>query len=428
MNLFPPLALAVLAASVPDAYDTVIIDENVQPVSFDCDIAAVSANTYSIRRAYEICAAFRHRRIPVVLGGNHPSIMYDEASAHADAVVVGDGEGMWEHLLADFEANRLQPLYHSERWSFDQLIMPRRDLLSRSYRFSSLETVRGCPFDCDFCSVTRFHGAASRWKPLAHIEKELKDLTGRTLFIVDDNIIGAGQESGQRARKLFELLGSYRVKWMAQASINIADDPEVLRTARDNGCRFFFIGFESLNPEVLKSLNKRLNFRRKDTPCRDIVKRIHDHGISIMGSFIVGTDYDTPETIRALGEFIADSSIDIPNVTVLTPYPGTRVYDRLRREGRLFNDKFWLMDPVPLFTFAPSMITVAEMRTTLLEMTERHAGIFQGMKSFLKTMQHTHSLSIASFSLAERLMNTRTARDRLLSDAHASDGSASQPV
>jgi len=406
-RLFPPLALAVLAGAVPDGYEVRIVDEHVRPVEFEADLAAISATSYSIRRAYRLCAEFRRRGIPVVLGGNHPTILPGEASRHADSVVVGDGETVLPRLLADFEHRRLKRIYAPERYAFDLPLLPRRDLLDSSYRFDSLETVRGCPLRCDFCSVTRFHGATYRYKPLRLIDAELAGVRKRTIFVVDDNIIGLGRRAERRAMELFDLLRSHRVRWMGQASINVADSDVLLRKAKDSGCLFLFVGFESLDPAVLQGLHKGLNVRRLRSGYAEVVRRIHDHGIGVMGSFIIGTDWDTPDSIGHLKEFLIEAGIDIPNITHLTPYPGTRVYESLRRQHRLPDPRFWLREPLPVFTHRPARMSIRELRALTLELVNALIGLRPAVRRFMRTLCAVRSLRISSFSLAQSLASAR---------------------
>ena len=415
MRLFPPLALAVLAGAIPEAYDVTIVDENIENLTFEGDLAAITANTYSIRRAYEISRIFREKGIPVILGGNHPSILPEEAALHADTVVIGDGETVWQEILNDFEQKKLKKFYTPGRYGFNLPLLPRRELLSHKYHFDSLETVRGCPFNCHFCSVTRFHGATSRLKPLEVIEQELKQFRGKTLFLVDDNFIGTENGANERTEALFALLKQYSIRWVGQASINVADSPMLLRAARESGCIFIFIGFESLNPNALKSLNKQLNCRRGVGFYKEVIHRIHEQGISIMGSFIIGSDFDTKESIRELKEFIHTSAIDIPNITHLTPYPGTKIYEVLQREKRLFDEQFWLRDPFPIFTFEPKHISVAELKEATFELISDYTGIIGGTRQFLTTLKHTRSIQTASYSLAESILIARVMKQQLSS-------------
>ncbi|MEM2109072.1 MAG: radical SAM protein [Candidatus Odinarchaeota archaeon] len=413
MKLFPPLSLASLAAFIPDDYEVKIIDNNFQRLDYDADLAAITANTYSIRRAYLIANQFRERGIPVVLGGNHPSILPEESMRYADSVVVGDGELVWQNLLQDLEEGKLRKVYKSGLFDFSKFKIPRRDLIKNEYKFESFETVRGCPLDCYFCSVTRFHGRTYRYKPLNYLKKEVESLKKKNVFIVDDNIIGVGGKAVGRAVELFGLLKEYSLHWMGQASINIADDERILKLLAESGCMFLFIGFESIDPNILSSFNKKLNLSKGVSNYKNIVKKIHDYGVGVMGSFIIGTDFDTKDSLNRLKDFIIESDIDIPNITHLTPYPGTKIYDKLVSENRLFNNQFWLEDPFPLFTFKPKNLTIQELYDISLEMTEQLNSMIPVIFRFLKSIIGKRSFRRSVFSMAESLITGRTFKNNL---------------
>lgn len=392
-SIVPPLGLATNASYIPDRYDVTIADENVEHPNYSSvDLAAITANTVTARRAYRLCEQFRAQRIPVVLGGIHPSVMPEEAGRYADAVVVGNGENAWKELLEDFERGRLKKFYRPETFNLTQSAAPRRDLLKGRYFVDSLQTSRGCPFDCDFCSVTRLYGGQYRYKPLDRIRKELESLRTKNVLIVDDNILGAGKKAEQRALRLFEVLGEYGLHWIAQTSINIADNPDVLKLAKDSGAECFYIGFESLNEDFLRAANKRQNLKKGTQSYKDVIKKVHDHGIAVLASFIYGTDFDTRDSLLRLAEFISVSKIDAASVKPLTPFPGTRLYERLRREGRLLDEHYWLEDPYPLFTFQPKQLSIQELTEATLDFLDVYnplhsAGYFMRSYRLTKSMR-----------------------------------------
>ncbi|TFF93317.1 MAG: radical SAM protein, partial [Promethearchaeota archaeon] len=202
-RLLPPLSLTTIAAYIPQKYDIEIVDNNLEKIKYDADLVAITVNTYTARIAYEISEKFLERNIPVILGGNHPTIVPNEAIKYCTAVVIGDGELVWKQILKDFESRRLKKWYKSKFFNFDHSKLPRRDLLQNRYFLESIETLRGCPFNCEFCSVTRFHGGKFRYKPIDLIKKEIESLDRKNLFIVDDNLIGAGVNS---LKRIIELL------------------------------------------------------------------------------------------------------------------------------------------------------------------------------------------------------------------------------
>ena len=225
----PPLGLVTVASYIPNNYDIRLIDESREKINYDADLALISANSITIRRAYELCKEFSRRDVPVILGGIHASLMPEEAQKYATSIVVGNGEGVWNGIINDFEKGRLKKVYKPEFFDLTKSKIPKRSLLKNRYFFDSLETSRGCPFNCEFCSVTQLNGAAYRCKPLELVRKELDTIKKKNVFLVDDNILGAGKKAEERAINLLRLLKEYNVNWFGQTSINIAENPKIDR-------------------------------------------------------------------------------------------------------------------------------------------------------------------------------------------------------
>jgi len=356
---FPYLALTTLAALTPGDVRVRLIDENVEEIDWKAtaDLVGISLMTPLAPRGYGIADAYRKRGVPVVLGGIHPSMMPEEASAHADAVVVGEAEGLWPRVVEDVRQGELQPLYRSEDHSpLTNLPLPRRELLKRKAYFfvNTVQTTRGCPFDCEFCSVTQFYGHTYRLRPVEEVEREVRNLEGRFVFFVDDNIAG----DKAYAKALFRRLIPYRLKWASQASITIARDQELLRLARQSGCMGLFIGFESLSQKTLKEMGKTFN---RVQSYRDMIKRIHSHGIGIQGSFIFGNDGDTPSVFAEVVRFTEQTRLDAVLFSILTPFPGTRLYRKMKAEGRILTDD-WARYDMNHVVFRPRGISVEELQ------------------------------------------------------------------
>jgi len=417
-SIIPPLGLATNASYIPDRYDVMIVDENVKQANYsNADLVAVTTNTITARRAYRLCEEFREKGIPSVLGGIHPSVMPEEACRYADAVVVGNGENVWEELLKDFERGRLKKVYRPGAFDLTQSVIPRRDLLKGRYFVDSLQTSRGCPFDCEFCSVKKLYGSEYKYKPLDRIKKELESLRTRNVLLVDDNILGVGKKAEQRALRLFELLGEYDLHWVGQTSINIADNCEVLRLAQESGAKAFYIGFESLNEDFLRATNKRQNLKKGVRSYMDVIKRIHDYGIAVLASFIYGTDFDTRDSLLRLADFISESTIDATSVKPLTPFPGTRLYERLKQEGRLLDDTYWLEDPYPLFTFQPKKLSLQELAEATLNFLEVYNPL-TSMGYFIRSYRLTKSMRASFMAFLVNISDNRTYRKYIKRHRH----------
>jgi radical SAM superfamily enzyme YgiQ (UPF0313 family) len=333
-GLLPPLGLAMVAALTPPDVDVSLTDENVTDIDFreQPDLVGITALTVTAKRAYEIADAFRAKGVKVVLGGVHPTVLPEEAGQHADAVVAGEAEGVWARLIEDFKAGRLQALYRqTERSSLAGLPVPRRDLFARGgYRVkNTISTTRGCPYSCSFCTVTSFFGRTYRCRPLPEVIKEIEGLKGAKFIVfLDDNIVG----NPGFARELFRALIPYKIKWVAQSSITIAKDEELLRLAAASGCISLFIGFESISPASLAAVGKKVNLVNQYD---DAIKKIHSHGIGIHGFFIFGFDEDDPDVFARTVRFTQEMRIETAQFDFLTPYPGTAFGKAMDEAGRI---------------------------------------------------------------------------------------------
>lgn len=332
-RLAPHLGIATLAASTPPDIDVSVVDENVDKINFDekVDVVGISAMTPTVTRAYEIAESFKQRHVPVILGGFHPTFMPDEAIRHGDSVVIGEAERIWPNVLRDLEAGKLKKFYRQSTFeSLENLPTPRRDLLRRrSYiMFNTVETSRGCPFHCSYCSVSTFFGNTWRCRPVTDVIKDVETLKGILIFFVDDNIVGIPA----RAKNLFRALIPFKRKWIGQASLTIARDTELLELAARSGCVGLFIGFESLSQESLEEVEKRINSVKRYA---EDIKKIKDHGIAIHGAFIFGFDHDDESIFERTVDFVKRHRLDSASFSALTPFPGTPVYRKLLNENRL---------------------------------------------------------------------------------------------
>jgi radical SAM superfamily enzyme YgiQ (UPF0313 family) len=340
---FPPLSLGILAALTPQSWQVQLLDENWEPFTYrEADLVGITAFTAAANRAYEIAALYRQRKIPVVMGGIHASMCPEEALRFVDAVVVGEADRVWPQVLADAEAGRLQRVYRGEWADLVGMPRPRRDLFHPDYAFATVQTSRGCPMDCEFCSVTAFNGHRYRQRPAEEVLDELAATPQPMIFFVDDNIIGYGNKARDEALQLFRGMVERRLRkaWFCQASINFADDEEVLRWAARAGCKMVFLGLEAEEADALTEVNKRLNLHHGVGAYAEAFRRIHRAGIAVLGAFIFGMDADTPERLRHRADYMLGSGVDAMQVTFMTPLPGTRLFHRLQKEGRLLYTDF----------------------------------------------------------------------------------------
>jgi radical SAM superfamily enzyme YgiQ (UPF0313 family) len=334
----PPMALPLLAALSPPGVEVRLIDEAVQDVdlNLEADLVGFSVMTATAPRAYRLADHFRSRGIKVVMGGVHPSSLPEEALQHSDAVVIGEGEFHWPRVLKDADQGSLKRVYESSpSFPLDRLPVPRWDLLPAQRYFvpRTVQVSRGCPMSCSFCSVSSFFGRSYRHRPLSQVIEEIKALKKRLLIFADDNIAG----NPEVAKELFAAMIPLKKKWVSQCSLSVADDPELLDLAARSGCIGLLIGFESISPAVLKSIGKRVNLHRQ---YQEAIRKIHARSIHIQGSFIFGFDEDTPESIPATVQFVKENRLTGVNYCRLTPFPGTKLYADLDREGRII-DRDW---------------------------------------------------------------------------------------
>jgi radical SAM superfamily enzyme YgiQ (UPF0313 family) len=344
-RVWKPLSLLTVAALTPPPWEVALVDENLGIPDYSAmrrpDLVGITAFTSQAPRAYEVAAHFRALGVPVVMGGIHATMCLDEAMERVDAVVTGEAEGVWTQLLRDLQRGELQRLYEGGLADINSVPGARHDLLEEGYAIGAIQTTRGCPLNCNFCSVSAFNGKRYRQRPIDDVVRELAGIPERLVLVVDDNLIGTSKAHIARAKELFRAIAEadLRKNWIAQATINFADDEELMTLAARAGCRGVFIGFETLSPEGLKEIGKKFNLLR-GRDFRQSVKRIQRHRIQVVGSFILGLDVDGP----GIGERIADVAgqyrVDNMNVLFLTPLPGTRLWDTMKAAGRLTLDGY----------------------------------------------------------------------------------------
>ena len=359
-----PLWAAILAAHTPRDVEVSFHDAAFEPVDTDQprvvpDLVGISVTSKTAASAYRLADAYRARGAQVVLGGVHVSALPGEAAVHCDAVVVGEAEGLWPTVVDDARLRRIRPVYRHERLpSLEGIPFPRRDLFrsKRYVPFDVVQTARGCPFDCEFCSVSAHNGREYRFRPVREVVEELEQVGPRVMF-ADDNVL----VHTEHGRRLLETMPSLRKEWVGQSSLASLGRPRDVSLLARSGCKALFIGFESVSAESTRAIGKRQNDPRR---YGEIVRNLADNGIAVWGSFVLGLDADDVSSFDRTVDFCIEAKLTMALFAMLTPYPGTRLYGRLEAEGRLVDPRWWLRDDgertAPFFE--PSQMTREQLR------------------------------------------------------------------
>ncbi len=353
----PSLSLQQVAALIPRHWEVTLIDESQEPVPSGkgYDLVGITAMTHQAVRAYEIADQMKKEGIPVVMGGMHPTVMPDEALAHADAVVIGEADQVMAGLLDDLLANRLQKVYRAPLPTHDSLDIPwsRREILDgkRYLTTQTLQASRGCPYNCSFCTVTPYFGNRFRYRDPADVLAEIRSFPRKLVIFLDDNLLG----DPARATPILEGMAELGIRWGSQTSLRFAEDRELLKLVARSGCIGLFVGIESISgPFSLLAKSKG------QTPQAELMKRVRDAGLILETSLIFGFDDHGPDIFEKTLRFVEDCSISVPTFNLLTPYPGTGLFQQYEQEGRLLH-KDWSRYNHSEVVFRPKLMSPEQL-------------------------------------------------------------------
>ncbi|NLD45646.1 MAG: B12-binding domain-containing radical SAM protein [Clostridiaceae bacterium] len=384
---YAPLTLTTLAALVPDEFNAHIdiVDEGVEKLELKndfYDIVGITCVASSANRAYELAAYFRGKGSFVVLGGSHATLMPEEALKHADAVVAGQGEKAWPELLYDFSKGKAKKVYSCPSTGPLFSPVPRRDLLTAG-KYLNVPTIianRGCSNHCEFCSIHKLSCCCSNLRPVNEVIDEIIQVRAKKILLLDPSPLS----NREYAKELFAAMAGQGIKWAGLSTIDIAADEEVFELAVKSGCEGLLVGFESLNQSSLAGCRKTFNSVKG---YKEAVAKLHSGGISVLGCFVLGFDDDTLHDFLDLPEIIDELNIDVPRFSVLTPFPGTDLYVRLKKEGRILSEDWSLYDTEHV-VFQPQNMTPDELEKALYTIWKRCYGMRRLVKRSINMPQN----------------------------------------
>lgn len=375
-----PLAPATLAGLTPKDVQIVFYDDRTETIPYDVptDLVAMSVETYTAKRSYQIASEFRRRGVPVVIGGFHPTLVPEEATEYAESIVVGEAEGLWPEVVEDFRAGRLKRIYRQPQRPRLIGLRPDRSIFSgkRYLPVGLVEAGRGCHFRCEFCAIQSYFGNTQTRRPVEEILEEIKRIKKPLIFFVDDNITS----NMSQAKEFFRALIPLKIRWVSQASINAAFDEEFLRLIKASGCQGLLIGFETLNPDNLRRMHKSFNLMHGGY--EKALENLRRHQIRLYATFILGYDEDGGDTLDETLAFAERHRFYIVAFNHLTPFPGTPLYKRLEHEGRLLYDRWWLHPEYRygMVPFAPRGLSAEHVKERCIEARQK----FYGFKSIIR--------------------------------------------
>ena len=378
-----PLQLGVLAALTPEDIDVVMYDDRLEDIPYDepTDLVAITVETFTAKRSYEISREYKKRGIPVIMGGIHVKLLPEEVSQYCDSIAIGDAEGLWRDVIADLKKGRLKKKYTAGFKDIPQEgIITRRDIYKgkKYLPVSLMQYSRGCYNRCEFCASSVYFESKQRCRRVDEVIEEIKSQNRKDVFFVDDNIVA----DKEKAKELFRALKPLKIRWVSQGSLDMLSDRELMRLMVDSGCLGLVVGFESINDKSLREMNKGINQEYRDEEYKKAIEELRQWGLQTWAAFTVGYDNDTLESIRKTYEFALKSKFTFAAYNILMPYPGTRLFDKMKDEKRLLYDGCWWLHDDYRFNYAsflPKNMTSDELTAAALECR----NLFNSPKSIL---------------------------------------------
>lgn len=392
-----PILFGIIRSLTPSRHEIVFLDERTErlPDSLDADIIAMSVETFTAKRAYILAKKYRTDRNLIVMGGFHAAVCSDEMLGYADSVLIGDAEDTWRRFLSDCEKGRPERKYFSREDIPLPPVRSAKDVYCHSYHGIGVYQIsRGCKFNCDFCSIKTMYKCVRR-KPVGLIVKEIAAMREKIIFFADDNLF----YDKSSALALFDAIAPLKKKWACQISMDAARDDTLLSAMKHAGCFLVLMGFESLNADTLAEIHKSANIR---ADYEAVIRRVYSHGLLIYGTFVLGCDGDRRDVFEKTFRFAVKNNISVTNFNPLIPMPGTGVYKRMEREGRLRWKKWWLSDTYRYgdTAFIPRHMSPGDLRRGCLSIRTRFYSVPCIIKRFLGNPQHLKPYNAFVFLLA----------------------------
>ncbi|PKP22496.1 MAG: B12-binding domain-containing radical SAM protein [Bacteroidetes bacterium HGW-Bacteroidetes-21] len=413
---YPPSGLGIVAKLTPSDWEIEIIDSlSSSQFNHKADLVAISSFTPTINNAYQIAAHYRERNIPVIIGGIHASILPDEVSQYCDSVVMGEAECVWPIVIRDFENGKLKQRYDAQRCDPKEICSPEYRLFNKGYKLNTIQASRGCPLNCEYCSITLLTGAKFRKRPVDHIMDDWRNIEQGFVWFSDDNLFGFNDKDRQWAQNLFSRIEAenFNKNWMCFAGVRSLLDEKTVAMAARSGCKIIYVGFETTDADSLISVKKsteQLKYYKR------VIDLLHKYGISVLAGIMLGFDNDTPESIDKRIDFVLESVIDSYFLTVMTPMPGTKLFDQYSRAGKLRYTNFpedWGHYDWTELVFTPSRMSVALAEEAIFHAYQK-AYAFQTIKNkFRQTREGLHSSETAMLNYLSNMDFRETFLNRI---------------